>query len=272
MSTLKGWIAAAAFGVSMAAAGAAGAASITAQTFDTDPVLGANQAPGVWYTDRFAPAGFESEFFAGDNRLAHTISSGDGASGRPSNFSSAFYNTQGRKFDTFGATSISVDFYADAAFQNDPGRIAGIWGTGVLGDGSTISAYPIIEFASGGFQIYDSIADGDGFGFVSPDTAPVFAFDTFVTLGIVLDTVNDVFNFFIGGQHIHTEEAGGTQSIANIILQNINTDTGVDRTVYWDNVTAAGPTPVPVPAALPLLAAAIAGLGFAGWRKRRAIA
>lgn len=266
----KALIVAWALGASIAATGHAGATSITLQTFDTDPVLGASQAPDTWYTDRFAPSGFESEFFDGDNRLAHTISSNDGASGRPSGFSSPFYNTQGRKFDTAGATDISVDFYVDSAFQNDERRIAGIWGTGFLGDGTTVSAFPIIEFANSGFQIYDSINDGDGFGFRTPDTAPVFSFDTFVSLGIALDTVNDVFNFFIGGQQVHTEEAGGTQSIGNIILQNINTDDGVDRTVYWDNVAASSVSAVPVPAALPLLAAAIAGLGLAGWRKRNA--
>lgn len=266
MFDVKRWIAAAAFGVSLVAVGPAGAASITAQTFDTDPVLGSSQAPGVWYTDRFAPAGFESEFFEGDNRLAHTISAADGATGRPSSFSSSFYNTQGRKFDTAGATSISVDFYVDSAFQSDSGRIAGIWGTGFLGDGSTISHFPIIEFADSDFQVWD------GAQFVDPTTAPVFSFDTFVSLGIVLDTVNDVFNFFIGGQQVLTTGASGTQSIGNIILQNINTDAGVDRTVYWDNLTAESVAAVPVPAALPLLAAAIAGLGFAGWRKRRMVA
>ena len=262
MKNCRGIIAAAVMGASIALAGQAGATTITEQTFDTDPILGASQAPGVWYTDRFAPAGFESEFFDGDNRLAHTISSADGATSRPSGFASSFYNTQGRKFDTAGANSISVDFYVDSAFQNDSGRIAGIWGTGFAGDGSTITHFPIIEFANSAFQVWD------GTQFVAPTTAPIFSFDTFVNLAIVLDTVNDVFNFSIAGQEVLTTGASGTQSIGNIILQNINTEAGVDRTVYWDNLTAEAVAPVPVPAALPLLAAAIAGLGFAGWRKR----
>jgi hypothetical protein len=70
------------------------------QTFDfnTPVVTGATQAPGVWYTDRYAPAGFSSpDFFDGDNRLLHSISAADSATNRPGAFSSAFYNTQGRK-------------------------------------------------------------------------------------------------------------------------------------------------------------------------------
>ncbi len=270
MRISKCWTFAAAFAASMALVGAVQAASITSQSFDSNPILSDTQGAGVWYTDRFAPSGFESEFFLGDNRLAHTISSADGASGRPSGFASAFYNTQGRKFDTAGATEISIDFFVDSAFQSDPARIAGIWGTGFLGDGTTISAFPILEFAGGTFQVFDTIGgDSDGTGFRTLDTAPTFNFDEFVELGIVLDTVNDVFNYFIGGLHVHTEEAGGTQTIGNVILQNINTDTGVNRTVYWDNLQASSVSAVPVPAAFPLLAGALAGFGLISWRKRR---
>lgn len=62
-------------------------------TFDSPVVTGSSQAPGVWYTDRYAPAGFQTAFFDGDNRLKHSISAADAASLRPSGFSSAFYDT-----------------------------------------------------------------------------------------------------------------------------------------------------------------------------------
>ena len=79
--------------------------------FDNAVVTGSTQAPGTWYTDRFAPAGFESQvMFGGDNRLKQTISATDSEAGRPSGFSSSFYNTQGRKYDLNpGTTSMSIE-------------------------------------------------------------------------------------------------------------------------------------------------------------------
>ncbi|MGF1641472.1 MAG: VPLPA-CTERM sorting domain-containing protein [Rhodospirillales bacterium] len=37
----------------------------------------------------------------------------------------------------------------------------------------------------------------------------------------------------------------------------------------WDFTNATAPTPVPVPAALPLFLSGLAALGFAGWRRRK---
>ncbi len=267
----QGTLAAAAVfaGMLFGAAAGANAAPITMQTFDSDPVLSGSQAPGTWYTDRFAPAGFESEVFKGDARLAHTVVDSDGADSRSGSFSSAFYNTQGRKYDTPGATELSIDFYMDPAFANEPGRIAGLWGTG-FDAGGAVSAYPIIEFFDNQFQVYDTIGgDSDGVGFRAAGTPTGFSFDTFVNLTIALDTANDLFNYFVSGELLHTEEAGGTLTLGNAILQNINTDEGVNRTVYWDNFSASAPAPVPVPAALPLLASVLAGLGLLGWRRNR---
>ena len=47
--------------------------------FDASPTLSATQAPGVWYTDRYAPAAFEMAVFDGGNRLKHSISTADAA-------------------------------------------------------------------------------------------------------------------------------------------------------------------------------------------------
>lgn len=241
---------------------------ITNQTFETDPPLSATQEAGKWYTDRFAPAGFESEVFMGDERLAHTISEDDGATGRPSSFSSGFYNTQGRKFDTPGATRLSIDMFIAPEFE-DVVRIGGLWGTGINAGGD-ISSFPIIEFFDNQFQVFDSIDDADSTGFRAVGTQAGFAFGQFATLAIELDTTADIFSFFVDNELLHTEEAGGTVSIANAILQNVNTTDGVNRTIYFDNFTATGPAPIPLPAAGWLLLTAFGGLGIAARRRKAA--
>lgn len=250
--------------LALSLSGTASAGLITSQTFDTDPVLSDTKAPGTWYTDRFAPAGFTSQSFLGDNRLAHTISAADA---QP--VANNFRNTQGRKFDVTGATSISIDFYIDSAFDGASGRIGGLWGTGVAADGVTITSYPIIEFFDNQFQVYDSIdGDADGAGFREAGLQEGFAFDEFVNLAILLDTTDDEFLFFVNGELLHKEEAGGTQSIDNVILQNINTSAGVNRTLFFDNLQAS----VPAPAALPLFAAGLGLMGLFARRRKAMIA
>ena len=53
----------------MALAAVAAPAHAVLYTFDAPVVTGA-QAPGVWYTDRYAPAGFSSPDFFADTRRA----------------------------------------------------------------------------------------------------------------------------------------------------------------------------------------------------------
>lgn len=226
-------------------------------TFDTAPTLGQASAPGVWYTDRYAPAEFTSEYFEGDNRLKIGISSDDGAAGRGAQ-SGAFYNTQGRKYDTPNAVAVSVDMYIDEAWQGATGRIGGLWGTGIDGSGN-IASYPIVEFFDDAFQVWDGLT-----GWNSVGTPGGFAFGDFVTLSITLDVVNNVFNYSVGGQQMASFSAYNTTSIENVILQAINTTDGIDRDLYFDNLQVSA---VPVPAALPLFGTALAGLAFMRRRK-----
>ena len=136
---------------------AASARADITMTFDDPVVIGA-QAPGTWYTDRYAPAGFTSPvMFNGDNRLEQTISGAD-------HQSSAFYNTQGYKYDLDpNTTSMSIQLYTPASWSvgvdGVTTRYAGFWGTG-FDAGQNVSAYPIIEFANvngaGEFRFYNS--------------------------------------------------------------------------------------------------------------------
>ena len=83
--------------------------------FDSDPVLADAQAAGAWYTDRYAPAGFESAPFDGDNRLKVHIAAADYLPN-----SSTFYNYQGRKYDLGNNinTYITADLYIGSDWQN----------------------------------------------------------------------------------------------------------------------------------------------------------
>jgi len=246
------------------------AGTITAQTFDVDPILGNTQAPNVWYTDRFAPAGFSSVFFAGDNRLALELSASDNAAGRGAQ-NSNFYSTQGRKYDTPDATMLSIDMYIASSFQNiaynsnlGTGRIGGLWGTGINA-ANDISFYPIIEFFDSQFQVWNSFTGWNAVGLPTG-----FIFDTFVNLEISLDAIGDIFNFYIAGDLLESFGANGTISFANAIIQGKNDEPGVNRTLYFDNFEAYNVSVVPLPAALPLYGTGLALMGFVGWRRRKA--
>lgn len=99
--------------------------------------------PG-WVTDRYAPAGFNS--VAGN--LEITISDTDSAANRPSGYSSAFYNTQGRQRD--GQVTGQWTLVGDINVGSDVGgnnlRRADLWGrTGNVGT-ETGAAYFILGY------------------------------------------------------------------------------------------------------------------------------
>lgn len=236
-------------------------ANAQSSTFDTPVSTGASQAAGVWYTDRYAPAGFTSPVnFMGDNRLKQTIASADGANNRPGAFSSAFYNTQGRKYDVnAGTNSISIDLFVASDWASTGRRMAGLWGTG-FDNTNSVSAYPILEFTS------NTDADGSGARFRSYDSnlgtwtnlgLPTgFGYDQFQTLNISLVGGNYVYTV---GDKTSSYGANGSTGIGNMMLQGYNTATGVDYDIHWDNMNA-----VPEPASM-----AAIGMGVLALARRR---
>ena len=230
---------------------AASAGVISSQTFEPVIPTANGQTPGAWYIDRAAPAEFVSEFFKFDDRLALKLEASQAVNG--------FTGTQGRKFDTPGATSLSVDMYIGVdfadfsnAFDN---RIGGLWGTGFDAN-NAISMYPIIEFFDNQFHVFDSIDTGEFIAVGGPST---FGFDEFHNLAFVLNTADDVVDFFVNGELLITMDAGGTLSFENAILQGINKDiNGPDRTLYFDNFLASNE--VPTPSTLALFFAGLIGM------------
>ncbi|WP_148234701.1 VPLPA-CTERM sorting domain-containing protein [Pseudooceanicola batsensis] len=250
-------------------AGAASAATMI-ETFDTNPPIAENQAPGVYYEDRYPPAGFESEHFDGDNRLKVTLSEDDGEDGRPKAFDSSFYNTQGRKLDTPGATAASIDIYIADEFTTADNRIGGLWGSSSSPITAPDLVYPIIEFhgsATGGsFNVWDS----NNGGWQDLGLPGSFTSDNWYTIGFVIDSVANTINYFLDGTLSYTDtDAQGALPLDNVIIQAINTPEGIDRTIYFDNLSITTPA-VPLPAGLPLIASALGIFGALRLKKRKA--
>lgn len=231
------------------------AAATVLQTFDFSPpvTLSATQAPGTWYTDRYAPAGFASS----GGELVQTISAADSATNRPGAYSSSFYNTQGRKYDLDpGATGMSIDLFVNSAWATSGQRMAGFWGTAFDATNS-ISAFPILEFTSDSgnarFRGWDSNGAGSWVDFGLPGG---FTYDTFHELGVVLDTANNEFDYSLDGLALGSVSALGSTYIGNVILQGHN-NFGPNTTqgaysIRWDNLEVTGGT-VPEPSTLAVL-------------------
>ncbi|MBZ0172587.1 MAG: hypothetical protein K8E66_09435, partial [Phycisphaerales bacterium] len=206
------------------------------EPFDTAVVTGP-QAPGVWYTDRYAPAVFENAVFGGDSRLKQGVRSADNQANRPGGYSSSFYNYQGRKIDVgIGIPStVSIDIYVDSTWLS--GTRAGFWTT--MSNGNL--TFPIIEYCVNGdngdgngptytgFRYWQS---GIGWTGTSFENAPT---DLWYTLEIDL-TTSDV-NFSIDGTPIGTVDNLGADMIDNVILNVHNEGPALDYDVYWDNLT-----------------------------------
>ena len=210
--------------------------SVYVNKFDEAVTLSASAGLGVWYTDRYAPAGFETAVFDGGNRLKHSISATDGASSRPGGFSGAFYDTQGRKYDLGTATDvIEVKLYIPSDWQASNKRMAGLWGTAVNAS-DVVSAYPLVEFTSDGGVPRFRVWEGNG-TWVDIGLPVGFVYNSWVTLKLKLLS-NGQFLVSAGSLNYVTKFFSATTvRIINVILQGHNTTIGVNYDIYWDDFT-----------------------------------
>lgn len=254
---------------------AVGSAATVNNTFDNagDVTLSPTQAPGTWYTDRFAPSVFAAGQTGGGRTgvLHHGLRVADSAANRPSAFSSGFYDTQGRKFDlglTGSVQRLAIDLFVDASASD--GISAGIWGTGVNG-ANQITAFPILSYRqsstnafASGFYFFDSQQQIiPGGGWLEVLTTGVSA-ASWNALEIVF-TVGVGYEVFINGMSEFTYADTATVSLDNVILNAFNF--GVDQDIYWDNFLASDDgTVIPLPTAGAL---GLAGIVALGARRRR---
>ncbi|MGP1310705.1 MAG: VPLPA-CTERM sorting domain-containing protein [Phycisphaerales bacterium] len=260
---------AAAAALSFAALATAGTVT---NSFDTagDVMLSPTQAPGMWYTDRYAPGVFAGGATGGGRTgvLHHGVRAADAAANRPNGQQGSFYDYQGRKYDvglTGGVQTIAIDLFVDSA--SDVGVNAGIWGTTSNSNNSDLY-YPILAYRQSATAAYDA-----GFYF----------FDTFGTNGggwlevltgvsgqqwnelEIVFTVGTGYEVLINGLSVFTYADTTSEVLENIILNQYNF--GVDQDVYWDNFVASDDgTAIPLPTAGGLAFAGLIGLGA---RRRR---
>jgi len=214
-------------------------------TFNSNPVLSSTQAPGVWYTDRYPPFGFASAFFDGGNRLKHSINASDCETCRPGGYNSAFYNTQGRKFDTPGATSMSIELYVPSDWATTNRRMAGFWAT-AFDSGNAVSFFPIVEFTSDGGTPRFRAWNGTGWNDLGLPSG--FSYDAWQTLEFSLVGSNVVYKV---GDLTLSLNSGGSVSLGNVILQGHNTVAGVTYDIYWDDLSVVASIPSAIDACDP---------------------
>lgn len=241
-------LAAATLALALAAASAAEATPLPAY-----PTVDPGPSTTAWFTDRYAPSSFANAgaLFGRSNVLALALSSADSAANRPPAYSSAFYNTQGRKIDIGLAPPVSwiASLYVPASWATANAgdtalsRRSDLWAT--LKDGSNAPTYyPIIGFtnadATTGFAGTPRFRVFDGTGNWNDLTQP-----------IVYDGWNDVcvtytgttLEYRIGNTLVftdsHADIALGTQ-IGDTMLQAYNW--GSDYTANWSWAAAGQAT------------------------------
>lgn len=231
-------------------------ATATAQSFDfSSPVVTSpTRGPGVWYTDRYPPSGFQTS----GGKLIETIA---GADFQPS----AFLNTQGRSYDLNSNThNLSIDLTIDSSWAATSKRWAGLWGVGVNPDGSTdtndIAAYPILEFTTDGGARFRGYNSNTG---TWADLVPAggIVFGNTYTLNVGL--IGDTFTYSVGDASASFTSADPVASIGTVILQGYNS--GTNYSITWDNLNATS-SAVPESATWMML---IGGFGMVGGAMRR---
>ena len=239
-------------------AGLCTASLINNWPFDISPPTSATQMPDTFYTDRYAPATFESAFFDGDNRLRHGIDAADGPGSRPGSFSSDFYNTQGNKYDInipVGQT-YSIDLYIPSDWATDVRR-ADLWSTTRDANGD-ISGFPIFGFVSNDpsdpfntapasttprFRLYTQDTDFDPSNGYTADWIdfglPIgFVYDAWYTLQTELTPHAYIHRLIDETDTVLLEVVDpitfGTVRTSDLIIQAYNFGETYD--VYWDNL------------------------------------
>jgi len=220
--------------------------------FSTPVTTSPTEAPGVWYTDRYAPSGFQ----ASGGQLIETIAGSDYQG------PGSFYNTQGRSYDLGAGTKVlSIDLTVDAAWANTDKRWAGFWGVGV-DSGGVVQDYPIVEFITTGgqgqFRGWDTLSDTGGW----INIGSAFSIGSGGVYNLGIELANGVFNY---STDTGTASIGayGSTSIKSVILQGYNS--GSDYSIAWDNLQSA----VPEPSSWAMMVAGFGALGVA-MRRRKA--
>ena len=285
------------FRIAVLLLGLAAATATRAAPLPAYPTTDPGPSAASWYTDRYAPSSFANAgtLYGRNDALALAISTADGATGRPPAYSSAFYNTQGRKIDVGLAPPVSwiASLYVPAAWattnagDSAMSRRSDLWAT--LEDATSAPTYyPIIGYtnadATTGFGGTPRFRVFDGTGAWNDLAHPV-TFDAWNDLCVTW--TGTALEYRIGATLVftdtHADIALGA-SIGDAMLQAYNW--GSDYAAHWSWV-AAGPgtcarlradfaPPAPLAPAKPVPAGPLGAIGgaiaiaLAALRRRRA--
>ena len=216
-------------GTELTAGSAVKQISVT-NTFDEPVMLAATAAPGVWYKDRYVPAGFEVAIFGGDSRLKESIDAGDYQT-------AGFYRTQGRGYIVGDNTNeMKIDVYIPSDWDLTNNRLAGFWGVAVDAS-NAVSGYPIVEFTrDGGVPRFRAWESGGTGGWVDMGLPTGFTTNSWITLKIRLLPSGE-FLLSAGDLNYLTKTSAPNASVKlkSVILQGYNAPSTYD--IYWDNFT-----------------------------------
>ncbi|MBS1645546.1 MAG: right-handed parallel beta-helix repeat-containing protein, partial [Bacteroidetes bacterium] len=214
------------------------------EQFNSAPTLAATQTAGAWYPDRYPSSAFTNS----SGQLKISIDgANDGAQARNPSYSSAFYNTQGRKFDLCTSCNVvkaSGDLYIPSSWATEHRR-SDIWAT-AYDNTNAISFYPII-----GFRNVDgsspSIDYWDGLGWQASGVS--ITYNQSYHFSFELDGTD--LKYYVNNTLVATLNSGGSIYFGNLIMQaynfNDNTlpsaqqDLSSSTNSYdalWDNIMA----------------------------------
>ena len=231
----------------------------------------------AWTNDRYAPAGFSSEFFDGDNRLKLTISPSDSWQNRPGAYQSAFYNTQG-KVRNAGNLATNWTVSGSVYISNDMLSSTNNWRTDIW----TRDNEAVENNAWYGIFGAKRFDDADSFNEAATNKTNAWRIwdaDTvngWVTLGdavtagwndLAISSNGTSAQYFLNGNLVYTDAdvASTDGALRSVFVQaynfgNASTMPSGAYSVYWDNVNA-----VPEPASM----AIVAGIAALVARKKR---
>ncbi|MDB5222589.1 MAG: hypothetical protein JWN83_1256 [Chitinophagaceae bacterium] len=202
--------------------------------FSAPVFTGPTKASNVWYTDRYAPAGFASPATTpAPNNRPNTLKESISAANAQTT-ANAFYNTQGRIYDMGNATIYTeIMLYVPQSWASTGRRMAGFWAT-LFNSSNGIAGWPNIEFTSDGskprFTAYNN-------GAVMNMGLPTgFTYNSWIKLSMTLLANGNI--LYTAGNIQKTGGAYGTFKpvrLGNVILEGFNTPAGVNYDIYWDD-------------------------------------
>lgn len=189
---------------------------------------GINLVPGNWVPDRAAPSGGYTVDVV-NSRVLLTVNQ---------NLSSSdpFKKTEGVSTSVAaGTTSLTGSFFIANDWATKSNLRVGLWGV----TDAPVS-WPIVEYAANvggytGWRVWNTV-DGGWINVAAPTNVGGTN-----TVEVLLNTVQNKFNFYVNNTNVGSYGANGTQSFTNVILNsyNIGTNNSVDNYVVdWRNLKA----------------------------------